>query len=105
LEKHGLINFNVSPQDKPHARQLFKASTYDKVLINASNKHLLQRSENDYMNQLFEVPVSDTQEATAEPKAMIDPACLRKINILTLKERPLCAYCDANVGFSWRLDN
>jgi len=41
LEKWGLINFNVSPDLKPHKISLIKETTYDKVLINAANKHAL----------------------------------------------------------------
>lgn len=35
-------------------------------------------------------------------KAMIDPVILRKINLLTAKKRPFCAYCNALVGFTWK---
>eukprot|EP00354_Favella_ehrenbergii_P007112 CAMPEP_0170455050 /NCGR_PEP_ID=MMETSP0123-20130129/3112_1 /TAXON_ID=182087 /ORGANISM="Favella ehrenbergii, Strain Fehren 1" /LENGTH=63 /DNA_ID=CAMNT_0010717995 /DNA_START=656 /DNA_END=847 /DNA_ORIENTATION=- len=39
--------------------------------------------------------------------AKIDPACLRRINLLTAKERPFCSFCNALVGFTWhvRLQN
>jgi len=33
--------------------------------------------------------------------ASIDPVCLRKINILTAKERPFCSFCSSLVGFTW----
>ena len=41
----------------------------------------------------------------AEPQpnnfAKIDPACLRRINLLTAKERPFCSFCNSLVGFTW----
>lgn len=33
--------------------------------------------------------------------AKIDPACLRRINLLTAKERPFCSFCNSLVGFTW----
>jgi len=80
-------------------RQLLKAQSYDKVLINAANKHVLQRNENEYISALYDVP-SETRDGTNET-AMIDPGCLRKINLLTAKERPLCSVCQTKVGFTW----
>lgn len=32
---------------------------------------------------------------------MIDASCLRKLNILTSKDRPFCAFCNSLCGFSW----
>lgn len=32
---------------------------------------------------------------------MIDAAALRKINLLSAKERPECTYCKTLVGFTW----
>jgi len=51
--------------------------------------------------------VKDDEEAkntpkVAKEKAMIDPVILRKINLLTAKKRPFCAYCNALVGFTWK---
>ena len=35
----------------------------------------------------------------------IDAACLRKINLLTAKERPFCSYCNNLVGYNWFVEN
>ena len=100
LELHGLINFNVDPERKPVNKELLRESCYDKVLINAANKHFLQKSENEYIHTLFDAPESVvTQEQTQE--CLIDPGCLRKINILTAKERPTCNFCQTMAGFTW----
>jgi len=32
---------------------------------------------------------------------LIDVGSLRKINLLSCKERPTCAYCNTLVGFTW----
>ena len=70
------------------------------------------------MQGLFEIPAGETCEGTTEVAAnavstpekqavsepgtlLLDPCMVRKINLLTSKERPNCAYCDAKVGFSW----
>jgi hypothetical protein len=37
-----------------------------------------------------------------KPQFLIDKDCLRKINLLTAKERPFCTYCSSLAGFSWR---
>lgn len=54
LERSGLINFTVAPEDKPLSKDLLREATYNKVFINAANKHILQKNENEYMNNLFE---------------------------------------------------
>lgn len=44
LEHWGLINFNVDPYSKPHKLSVIKETSYNKVLVNAANKHILGRS-------------------------------------------------------------
>ena len=58
LELHGLINFNVDPQQKPLNKELLRESCYEKVLINAANKHFLQKSEEEFIHTLFDAPES-----------------------------------------------
>lgn len=41
LEHWGLINFNVDPYAKPHKISVIKEASYNKVLVNAANKHIL----------------------------------------------------------------
>ena len=55
LEKWGLINFNVQPDQKPIKMSLIKESAYNKVLINAANKHALSKNETEYLANLFDV--------------------------------------------------
>jgi hypothetical protein len=43
LEKWGLINFQVAPENKPHNFALLKESSYNKVFINAANKQFLSK--------------------------------------------------------------
>lgn len=103
LEKWGLINFNVSPDLKPQRFSLIKETTFDKVLVNATNKHHLTKNEGEYLGNLFEVPDETTAaDATEERKMKIDGGCLRQLNLLTAKERPFCSVCNALVGFTWR---
>ena len=53
LEKWGLINYQgVQPAFKPHKMSLIKESSYDKVLINAANKNILEKSEMEYAHSL-----------------------------------------------------
>ena len=108
LGKWGLINFNVQPELKPQRRSLIKESTYSKVLINAANMHHLTKNEQEYLGNLFDVTVPDApvpcRQAlpnNSDQLAKIDPACLRRINLLTAKERPFCSFCNALVGFTW----
>lgn len=76
------------------------------MLINAANKHHLTKNETEYLSNLHDVPDDSTacgeDNGEARPKALIDRACLRKINLLTAKERPFCQVCKALVGFSWK---
>jgi hypothetical protein len=45
---------------------------------------------------LFE---AESQQKEAVP--LIDPQIIRKLNLLTQKERPFCGFCNAKCGFSW----
>ena len=109
LEHWGLINFNVEPYLKPHKISVIKEASYNKVLINAANKYylckislifnnIIAKNEEEYLNNLFDV---EQPSSKATIKAMIDQTCLKKINILTSKDRPFCVFCNALCGFSW----
>lgn len=75
---------------KPHKFSLLKEGSYSKVLVNAANKHSLAKSEAEYLDNLF------------EPEAQSDAAgYIRKLNIVTSRLRPFCAFCNALCGFSW----
>lgn len=56
LEHHGLINFNVRPDEKPLSKDLLNESTYSKVFINAANKNFIQKNEIEFLNNLVESP-------------------------------------------------
>ena len=113
LEKWGLINFNVQPDLKPHKMSLLKENTYSKVLINATNQNHLSKNENEYLGNLFDVDQQSMISTNADHSApiadrshekqlgTINAACLRKINLLTAKERPFCSYCNNLVGYRW----
>jgi hypothetical protein len=114
LESWGLINFSVEPYLKPHKFSLLKESSYSKVLINAANKHSLSnvfeisylitiaKSEADYYNNtLFDIE-SQNEEVKNELPSMVDKSILRKINLLTSKDRPFCAFCNSLCGFQWQ---
>ena len=94
LEKWGLINFQgVNPALKPHKMSLIKESSYDKVLINAANKNILQKNEMEYADGLY---LKETGE-----KVEVDPELALKLNLVTLKYRPKCAFSETIVGFRW----
>lgn len=113
LEKWGLINFNVQPDLKPHKMSLLKENTYSKVLINATNQNHLSKNENEYLGNLFDVDQQSMISTNADHSApiadrghekqlgTINAACLRKMNLLTAKERPFCSYCNNLVGYRW----
>lgn len=65
---------------------LIKESSYDKVLINAANKNILQKSEFEYANSLYLIDPRSGESVAAK----VDSSLTRKINILTLKYRPKC---------------
>ena len=76
---------------------LIKESAYDKVLINNANKNNLEKCELEYANSLHLV---DPKTQISEP-IKLDINLQRKLNILTLKYRPKCAFGDCPVGFRW----
>ena len=94
---------------------LLKENTYSKVLINATNKEHLTKNENEYIGNLFDIeeqsmistnidqssPVLDKKPK--QPKT-ISAASLRKINLLTAKERPFCSFCNNLVGYIWYVE-
>ena len=98
LEKWGLINYvGVNPALKPHKMSLMRESSYDRVLINAANKDFLQKSELEYQNNLY---LKDTKN-DSKTQATVCPDIMRKLNLLTLVNRPKCAYSECVVGFRW----
>lgn len=105
LEKWGLINFSVQPELKPQRFSLIKEVSYSKVLVNATNKHHLTKNEGEYLSTLYDVESTAVDQSEDKPqpvKRLIDQDCLRKLNLITAKERPFCSLCQALVGFSWR---
>jgi hypothetical protein len=96
LEKWGLINFNVNPELKPQRFSLIQETGYSKVLINATNKHHLTKNEAEFLGNLVEV-----EESTAGVESTVDAKCVRKVNLLTCKQRPFCQECHAKVGMTW----
>ena len=90
---------------------LLKENTYSKVLINATNKEHLTKNEHEYIGNLFDTEDQsvistniDQSAPVADKKPMqqsVSAACLRKINLLTAKERPFCSFCNNLVGYTW----
>ena len=74
-----------------------KESSYDKVLINAANKNSIQKSENEYKNNLF----LQNKQTGDKLKAEVDQSLVTKINLMTLKYRPTCQFSDCKVGYKW----
>lgn len=70
LERHGLINFSVSPDQKPLSKDLLRESTYNKVFINAANKHNLEKNETEYLNNLFEVASIQTSAESPHDQSL-----------------------------------
>ena len=104
LEKHGLINFNIRPDEKPMAKDLVGDSTFNRVFINAANKHFVQKNEAEYLTNLYETTASDqptTENKKADQPKLIDAGALRKINLISASERPACTFCKTLVGFTW----
>jgi hypothetical protein len=74
---------------------VIKESCYDKVLINAANKNILQKNEMEYSGALH----LKTPQGCKKVEIVHD--LKRKVNILTLKDRPKCASSGCIVGFKW----
>jgi hypothetical protein len=99
LEKWGLINYSgIDPSTKPHKMSLLKESAYDRVFVNAANKHNIQRNENEFSSSLHLI---NSQTGQALGQAHLCPDLARKLNILTHSYRPRCAYSRTTVGFTW----
>lgn len=99
LEKWGLINYStVNPNQKPHKMFLLKESSYDQVFINIANKNILQRSEAEYMDCFY---LQDGGTGDNVQQASVSEDLTRKLNLLTLKYRPQCAFNECFVGFRW----
>ena len=77
---------------------LLKESSYDKVFINIANKSVIQRSELEYSDCFY---VQDATTGQNIAKADISEDITRKLNLLTLKYRPQCAFNECFVGFRW----
>ncbi len=101
LEKWGLINYSaINPYFRAHKMSHLKEGSYDLVLVNAANRHVLQKNEMEYADQL-----AVRQGEVAEPTTL-DVDLARKLNLLTLKLRPTCAFSGCRVGYEWfRLKN
>jgi hypothetical protein len=90
LELWGLINFNVDPFQKPHKITLNREGSFTKYLVNAANKHFIERSEQEIMRNL-----GGTFENTTTKYNLKEPISLdtvKKINFLSQHKRPYCNY-------------
>jgi len=56
-------------------------------------KCYIAKSEKESKGNLFDVDSQQPPQGTNE--------YIRKLNIVTLRERPFCAFCSAKVGFTW----
>lgn len=107
LETHGLINFQVRPDEKPLAKELLSESRYNRVFINAANKHFIDKNQTEYLQHLSET-VGTSAESPLDrshegPKTrLLDAGSLRKLNLLSCRERPVCGFCGTLVGFTWQ---
>ena len=102
LEKYGIINFNqygpLGPYEKPHNIHQLKESNYDRLHINLANRHALVKSEREFTPNLY---LKDQQSNLAVAKVEPTEDVVRKVNLATLKFRPLCAYSGAPCGMRW----
>lgn len=81
-----MINFNVDPFQKPHKISLNREGSYTKYLVNAANKHFLERSEQEIMNNL--ATVNQGQENNLKPQAPVSLDTIKKINLISKHKRP-----------------
>lgn len=65
-----MINFNVKPDEKPLSKDLIRESSYNKVFINAANKHFIQKNETEYLNNLFDATSVITQAESQNEKSV-----------------------------------
>ena len=59
---------------------------------------IIEKNEDEYLNNLFDI---EQPQSKTPVKTGIDHHCLRKINILTSKDRPFCGFCECLCGFEW----
>lgn len=100
LEQWGLINFNVDPFQKPHKITLNREGSYTKYLVNAANKHFIERSEQEIMKNLGNAPDSKP-DGESENSVPISIDTVKKINLLSQHKRPYCNYCGVLCGMYW----
>ena len=55
------------------------------MLVNATNKHHLTKNENEYLNNLHDVPSESTAVAEDDLRPLITNVSIRKLNLLTAK--------------------
>lgn len=100
LELWGLINFNVDPFQKPHKISLNREGSFTKYLVNAANKHFIEKSEQEIMRTLgskYESPESSSNQ-TKDP---ISLDTIKKINFISKNKRPYWNYCGGLCGMYW----
>lgn len=100
MELWGLINFNVDPFQKPHKISLNREGSFTKYLVNAANKHFIERSEQEIMRNLG----SNIQGTDSNSSVMKEPISLdtvKKINFISQHKRPYCNYCGSLCGMYW----
>jgi hypothetical protein len=91
LELWGLINFNVDPFQKPHKITLNREGSFTKYLVNAANKHFIERSEQEIMRNLGGT-IDNSTNLNQSLKEPISLDTVKKINFLSQHKRPYCNY-------------
>ena len=118
LEKHGLINFVVSPESKPHNFALLKETTFNKICVNVANKSflskkfslllipcILAKNEHEYFGNIFDgqqSEISTKEEPAVKEELLLNKTTVKQLNTLTDKRRPSCVVCGRTVGFTWK---
>lgn len=100
LELWGLINFNVDPFQKPHKITLNREGSFTKYLVNAANKHFIERSEQEILRNMG----GTTEGLSNSSNTMREPVSLdtiKKINFISQHKRPYCNYCGTLCGMYW----
>lgn len=100
LELWGLINFNVDPFQKPHKISLNREGSFTKYLVNAANKHFIEKSEQEIMRNLGSTnePAEGAPATTKEPVSL---DTIKKINFISQHKRPYCNFCGSLCGMHW----
>ena len=100
LELWGLINFNVDPFQKPHKISLNREGSFTKYLVNAANKHFIEKSEQEIMRTLGnKYDNSDSNSNQAKDPISLDT--IKKINFISKNKRPYWNYCGGLWGMYW----